>query len=78
MMLCRKADMCIITFKTMTAAQRARGALSHGGVSSEVVNVDPNITKRGCQYALSLPSHDRGAALRILDAKNISYGAVLG
>ena len=70
--------MCIITFKTMTAAQRARHALSSSGIRSEVVNIDPNITKRGCTFALSLASADRDRAVNLLRMRNISFGEVHG
>lgn len=68
--------MCVISFKTLTAAQRAKGVLSTHGIYAVVGSLDPNLTKRGCSYALSIPSDLCGKAVKILDSRNIAYGSV--
>ncbi|MBR6917457.1 MAG: DUF3343 domain-containing protein [Clostridia bacterium] len=73
-----KVYMCIISFKTVTAAQNARSVLRSAGIASSVVSVDPNLTKRGCSFGLSLSSYDKNAAKTALDKKGISYGDMLG
>lgn len=70
--------MCILSFKSITAAQNAKSALLSAGITSSVISIDPNITKRGCSYGLSFSSNDKEHVLSILKRKRITYGEVYG
>ena len=69
---------CIIAMRSMTAAQKAERAISSKGIRCVTVNIDPSLTKRGCGYGVSLPCNKVSAAKKVLDAKRIIYGDVLG
>ena len=73
-----KVKMCLISFKTMTSSLHAVSALKSAGIDSKVVNVDPNLTKHGCSYGISLSSSDADKALSVLQRKNVRYGQVIG
>ena len=66
--------MCIVSFKTLTDAQRARSLLRSSGILCEVVGIDPNLTKRGCSYGVSFSDKDRSTALSVIDRRGISRG----
>ena len=68
--------MYIVSFKTLTAAQRAGSVLRAGGITHSIVGVDPDLTKRGCSYGLSFEERDRNEVMRLFGRHNIVYGAV--
>ena len=70
--------MCKAAIKNMTGAMKARDAMRRAGVTAEVVSIDSSLTKRGCSYGVSFPCEKESEARRILNAKNIDYGEILG
>ena len=70
--------MCIVSFKTMTAAQRAVSCLRVYGIAASVVSVDPNLTRRGCSYGITFPAAYKLRALNYLRGRGIEYGDVIG
>lgn len=69
---------CIIAMKTRTSAEHARRIAAGMKISSEVVSVDPSVTKRGCAFGLRLNCADTDELRSALDRKGVSYGDVLG
>ena len=57
---------------SMTAAVGARRALATNGISSEVVALSPEQTRRGCAYGVEFALRDERAARTILRAARIS------
>ena len=70
--------MCIVTMKSMTQAIRAKNALYAKGILSEIQNLDPSVTARGCAYGLSFSCMDRDVIKHLLEGKGIPYGEWIG
>lgn len=70
--------MCIVTMKSMTLALRAKNALYTKGILTDVQNLDPSVTARGCAYGLSFQCADKDKIQRYLDSKGIPYGEWIG
>lgn len=70
--------MCIVTMKSMTQALRAKNTLTAKGIATDVQNLDPSVTARGCAYGLSFPCAEMDAIKRILEGKGIPYGEWIG
>lgn len=70
--------MCIVTMKTMTAAQRARRAANAAGVDCRIVSLDRNMTKNGCAYGLSYPCHMGEKLILHFERQGVEYGTVIG
>ncbi len=68
--------MCIVSFKTLTAAQKASVILNWKGVFSQVVSVDPALTKYGCSYGVSFSSGSKETAASILRKSRMTFGEV--
>ncbi len=69
---------CIIAMKTRTAAERARRAAAFEKIMTEVVSVDPSVTRHGCSIGIRLNCADVDTLTNVLDKKNIVYGDVIG
>lgn len=70
--------MCIVTMKSMTLALRAKNALYTKGIVTEVQNLDPSVTARGCAYGLSFNCLDKEKIRHLLDTRGIPYGEWIG
>ena len=45
--------MCIIALKSMTYAFKAKKALDDSLIESEIIKLEPQMTKKGCAYGIS-------------------------
>ena len=70
--------MCIATMKSLTLAMKAKGMLEARGIRTEIVNLDPSLTKRGCSFGISFPRDSTEEVRRTLDSKKIMYGEIIG
>ena len=70
--------MCIVTMKTMTAAEKARRVANSAGVECRIVSLDRNMTKNGCAYGLSYPCHMGERLLHRFSERGVEYGTVIG
>ena len=64
--------------KSMTTAQKAKAELVFAGIRTEIINLDPMLTKNGCAYGLSFSCTDRSRLERILKTKKIAHGEIIG
>ena len=69
---------CVISVRSNTVAERVRRIAAAERIRSEIVSVDPKLTKRGCSVGLRLPCEDVAALRHILDRRGITYGDILG
>ena len=44
--------MCIVSLKSITIATKGKKALEKSNIYSEIVKLDPKMTKKGCSYGL--------------------------
>ncbi len=69
---------CIIPMKSPTAAKRAQRALSASGIKTQLVSIDPTLTRRGCAFGLSLACRESSRGTEVLDRRGITHGEVIG
>jgi hypothetical protein len=53
-------------------------ALAHSGINSCIVKIDPNLTKRGCSFAISYDCAYTERVKKIFNNKAIDYGDIIG
>ena len=69
---------CIIAMKSMTFAEKAKRTASSIGIDTEIVSIDPSVTRRGCAYGLTLSCRETDRLISVLEKKHIQYGEILG
>ena len=69
---------CVITFRSVTPAQRGEGALKRAGIQCLLQRTPRWMEEQGCGYSLRLPCRDMERALGVLSGKNIPYRRVYG
>ncbi len=69
---------CIIAMRSVTLANKAERALRSEGIGSELVSVDPALTKRGCSYGLTVRCDMVDNIEEILNRRGISHGEIIG
>lgn len=70
--------LCIAAIQSMTYAVKAQKALNSRNIGSEVVKLDPTLTKRGCAWGIQFDCRFVSEVKRILDNKDIPYGEIIG
>lgn len=66
-------DSCLITFRSVTPAQRGESALRREGISCSVQRTPKMLAEQGCGYSLRLPFNQLYRAMEILRQKGIAY-----
>lgn len=64
----------LITFRSVTFAQRAERALRRRNLSCQLQRTPKHLTERGCGYCLRMTGVDVPAAVEILEREHLSYG----
>ena len=64
----------LITFRSVTFAQKAENALKRAGISCVMQRTPRELSARGCGYCLRLQGKDILAAVGYLQEQQISYG----
>lgn len=67
---------CIITFRSVTPAQRAEEVLRRAGVHCSIQRTPKWMEEKGCGYSLRLGCEDIMAATMLLRQGGISYRKV--
>ena len=67
---------CLITFRSVTPAQRAELALRRAGVDCNMRRTVKWMEEQGCGYSLHLRCADTANAVDLLRARGIHYGKV--
>lgn len=63
----------MITFRSVTYAQRAERILRNHRILSRIQRTPKYLTERGCGYCLRLQSKDVSMAMQILHREKLSY-----
>ena len=69
---------CIIAMRSITLANKAERALRAAGIKTELVSVEPSLTKRGCSYGLNVSCDLVDESEKLLDRRGIGHGEVIG
>lgn len=63
----------LITFRSVTFAQKAERALSKAGIACTMQRTPRELSQRGCGYCLRLRGADALGAVQLLQEKQITY-----
>ncbi len=44
--------MCVVSLKSVTIATKAKKALEKSNIYSEIIKLEPGMTKKGCSYGI--------------------------
>ena len=69
-------DICLITFRSITYAQKAERLLKRAGLTCSLPRTPRELSERGCGYCLRLPKRDTHAAVELLRENQQMYGKV--
>ena len=64
---------CLITFRSVTPAQRAEGILKKAGYTCTLQRTPKWMEEQGCGYSLRLSQPDLQESLELLRSRGISY-----
>ena len=65
--------MCLISLKSMTYAIKAKKALDDYYIDSEIVKLDPKMTKHGCAYGVQFNCVNKEQAVDALKKWSVRY-----
>lgn len=63
----------LFTFRSLTAAQRARSVLNAGGIRAPIVRTAKRLSANGCGYAIRVGARDGVRALHLLRGADVGY-----
>jgi len=66
-------DTCLITFRSVTPAQRGESALRREGLSCSIQRTPKQLADQGCGYSLRVPYRQLYRAVELLRQKGIVY-----
>ncbi len=66
-------DKWLITFRSVTYAQKAERALRKAEISCQLRRTPRTLSERGCSYCLSVPSAQAMLAVQLLQEQEIAY-----
>lgn len=64
---------CIITFRSVTPAQRGEGVLRRAGIDCSVQRTPRWMEEQGCGYSLNIRCQDVQAGISLLRSNGIPY-----
>ena len=67
---------CMITFRSVTPAQRGEGLLRRAGLDCSIQRTPRWMEEQGCGYSLRIRCQDVMPALEILRANDVSFRKV--
>lgn len=67
---------CMITFRSVTPAQRGEGVLKRAGMDCSVRRTPRYMEEQGCGYSLRLACGDIPEAVRLLRQSEVSFRKV--
>lgn len=69
---------CIITFRSVTPAQRAERLLNRAGISCRIQRAPRWMEEQGCGYSLQMPCSQIVAAVELLRRERVAYRKIYG
>lgn len=70
-------NMKLITFRSITPAQRGQRVLQQGGIESALMRTPRRMEEKGCGYCLRIRSELLEKSLKLLDEAGVPYEKVL-
>ena len=69
-------DACLITFRSVTPAQRGEGALRREGIQCALQRTPKQLADQGCGYSLRIWTNDISGSVAILRRENVQMQRV--
>lgn len=69
--------MCVASLKSMTIAIKAQRALNEKLINSEIINLEPSMTRKGCAYGIKFSCMDLNLVENALKSKRIKYTEII-
>lgn len=66
-------DVYLITFRSVTPAQRGEGILQREGISCRLGRTPRMLAEQGCGYSIRVPGSQLHRAVELLRQKGIAY-----
>ena len=67
---------CLIVCRSLTYAQRASRAIERTGLRASLVRIKPELTDKGCGYAIKVIEKNLGQSLEIMEKNSIQAGKI--
>ena len=67
-------DRCLITFRSVTPAQRGEGMLRREGIFCTLQRTPRALAEKGCGYSLLVSGQSLAKAVELLRQRGINYG----
>ena len=67
---------CVITFRSVTPAQRGEGILKRAGLECSIQRTPRWMEEQGCGYSLRLRCRDLAAAMELLQENEVAFRKV--
>ncbi len=64
---------CIYPFVSMTSVLRAKPSLEKANIRYRIVELSPNLTKRGCAFGIEVPCDSIDTAERAMRCAGVRY-----
>lgn len=64
---------CLITFRSVTPAQRGENVLRNHGIESTLQRTPRWMEEQGCGYSLRIRCQDASTALQLLRSQQVAY-----
>ncbi len=64
---------CLITFRSVTPAQRAEGMLKKAGMDCHIQRTPKWMEEQGCGYSLRIPWHSVQVAVDLLRSREVPF-----
>lgn len=69
--------MCIVALRSMTYAIKAKKTLEDNYIESEIVRLEPHMTKKGCAYGVGFNCVNTNYVIEALKNNTIKYTELL-
>lgn len=69
--------MCIVALRSMTHAIKAKKTLEDNYIDSEIVRLEPHMTKKGCAYGVSFNCVNTNCVIDAFKRSAIKYTELL-
>lgn len=69
--------MCVASLRSMTMALKAQKVLNEAYISSEIIKLEPYMTKKGCAYGIKFNCMDVYSVENALNENRVKYTQII-
>ncbi|MGM9632632.1 MAG: putative Se/S carrier-like protein [Eubacteriales bacterium] len=68
---------CVATIPSINICISAKRALAEAGIFSNIVSIDPKVTRRGCTYGVEFACENEKEVRNVLRKARINYSQII-